>query len=103
MAHTHKMIDPFADHPVRGPIISYGLSSYGYDLRLADEFTIFTNVNSAIVDPNAFSKDSFVTRKGSVCIMPPNSYVLGRSLEYFRLPRNVMGIVLGKARWRAAA
>ncbi len=89
MAIEHKMIEPFEDRQVREGVISYGVSSYGYDLRVADEFRIFTNVNSTIVDPKHFDPKSFVEFKGEVCIIPPNSFGLGRSVEYFRIPRNV--------------
>jgi dCTP deaminase len=97
MAKEHKMIEPFEDRQVREGVISYGVSSYGYDLRVADEFNIFTNVNSSIVDPKHFDKRSFVEFKGDVCIVPPNSFALGRSMEYFRIPRNVLTICVGKS------
>jgi dCTP deaminase len=97
MAIEHKMIEPFEDRPVREGVISYGVSSYGYDLRVADEFNIFTNVNSSIVDPKHFDKRSFVEFRGDVCIVPPNSFALGRSMEYFRIPRNVLTICVGKS------
>ena len=97
MAVEHKMIEPFVDHQVRHDVISYGLSSYGYDIRVTDEFKIFTNVYSAIVDPKHFNPDSFVDYKGSNCVIPPNSFVLARTVEYFRIPRNVMTICLGKS------
>ena len=123
-ALNHKMIDPFVDNqvrsadvkeealamgnghlPLRAPqlvskpegVISYGVSSYGYDARVADEFKIFTNVDSAIVDPKAFSTHSFVDRKTDVCIIPPNSFALARTVEYFRIPRDVLVICLGKS------
>ena len=97
MAKEHKMIEPFEDRQVREGVISYGVSSYGYDLRVADEFNIFTNVNYSIVDPKHFDKRSFVEFKGDVCIVPPNSFALGRSKEYFRIPRNVLTICVGKS------
>ena len=91
------MIKPFEDRQVRKGIISYGLSSYGYDIRIADEFKIFTNINTTIVDPKAFDPRSFVDYQGPVCIIPPNSFALGRSVEYFRIPRNVLTITVGKS------
>lgn len=97
MAKEHKMIEPFIDHQVRHDVISYGLSSYGYDIRVTDEFKIFTNVHSAIVDPKNFNPDSFIDYKGDVCVIPPNSFVLARTVEYFRIPRNVITICLGKS------
>lgn len=120
----HKMIEPFVDNQVRmadeneeeravvngeislrtpqlvprpAGVISYGVSSYGYDARVADEFKIFTNVDSAVVDPKAFSPNSFVDRKTDVCIIPPNSFALARTVEYFRIPRDVLVICLGKS------
>lgn len=97
MVQEHKMIEPFVDHQVRHDVISYGLSSYGYDVRVTDEFKIFTNVHSAIVDPKHFNPDSFIDYKGAVCVIPPNSFVLARTIEYFRIPRNVITICLGKS------
>jgi dCTP deaminase len=97
MAREHGMIEPFEDAQVRKGTISYGLSSYGYDMRVADEFKIFTNVNSAIVDPKNFDDRSFVNFAGPVCIVPPNSFALARSVEYFRIPRNVMTLCVGKS------
>jgi dCTP deaminase len=97
MALEHKMIEPFEDRQVREGVISYGVSSYGYDLRVTDEFNIFTNVNSTMVDPKHFDKKSFVEFRGPVCIIPPNSFALGRSMEYFRIPRNVLTICVGKS------
>ena len=101
MAHDHAMIEPFeADqvrHSEQGKVISYGTSSYGYDIRCSDEFKIFTNINSAIVDPKNFDANSFVDFKGDVCIIPPNSFALARTIEYFRIPRNVLTICLGKS------
>lgn len=97
MSLEHGMIEPFIDSQVREGVISYGLSSYGYDLRVADEFKIFTNVHSAVVDPKNFASDSFVDFQGDVCIIPPNSFALARSIEYFRIPRSVLTICLGKS------
>lgn len=97
MAHEHRMIEPFADAQVRDGVISYGVSSYGYDMRIADEFRIFTNINSTIVDPKKFDPTSFVEYKGDICVIPPNSFALARSVEYFRIPRNVITICLGKS------
>jgi len=97
MAREHGMIDPFEDAQVRKGTISYGVSSYGYDMRVADEFKIFTNVNNAIVDPKAFDEKSFVNYQGDVCIVPPNSFALARSVEYFRIPRNVITLCVGKS------
>jgi dCTP deaminase len=91
------MIEPFEERQVRTGTISYGLSSYGYDIRIADEYKIFTNVNNSIVDPKQFDPRSFVDFTGPVCIVPPNSFALGRSVEYFRIPRNVLTIALGKS------
>ncbi|MEK7803695.1 MAG: dCTP deaminase, partial [Deltaproteobacteria bacterium] len=92
LEHNSRMIEPFEEKQVRKGCISYGVSSYGYDIRISDEFKIFTNVNNAIVDPKDFDSKSFVDFKGNVCIIPPNSFALGRSVEYFRIPRNVMTI-----------
>jgi dCTP deaminase len=97
MAREHGMIDPFVDGQVREGAISYGVSSYGYDMRVAPEFRIFTNVLSVIVDPKHFDARSFVEFDGDVCIVPPNSFALARSVEYFRIPRNVLTICLGKS------
>ena len=97
MALEYKMIEPFEEKQVRDGKISYGVSSYGYDMRVSDEFKIFTNVNNVISDPKAFDDKSFVDVKGDVCIIPPNSFALGRSYEYFRIPKNVMTIVVGKS------
>ena len=97
MSREHGMIEPFEGRQVREGVISYGVSSYGYDLRVADEFRIFTNVNSTIVDPKHFDAKSFVEFKGDVCIVPPNSFALARSVEYFRIPRNVLTICVGKS------
>ena len=92
-----KMIDPFVERQKREGTISYGLSSYGYDARVSDEFLVFTNVDSALVDPKNFDPKSFVERKGPVCIIPPNSFALARTVEYFRIPRDVLVICLGKS------
>ncbi|MES2607335.1 MAG: dCTP deaminase [Pseudomonadota bacterium] len=91
------MIEPFTECQKRDGIISYGVSSYGFDARVAPEFKIFTNVNSAVVDPKNFAEDSFVERNTDVCIIPPNSFALGRTIEYFRIPRDVLVICLGKS------
>jgi dCTP deaminase len=97
MALEHDMINPFSEKQVRQGVVSYGLSSYGYDLRVADEFKIFTNVNSSIVDPKKFDEKSFVTINSDVCIVPPNSFALARSIEYFKIPRNVLTLCVGKS------
>ena len=97
MATEHEMINPFSEKQVREGVISYGLSSYGYDLRVADEFKIFTNVNSTIVDPKKFDERSFVSMQTDVCIVPPNSFALARSVEYFKIPRDVLTICVGKS------
>jgi dCTP deaminase len=101
MAEEHQMISPFSAEQVRThhgqKIISYGTSSYGYDVRCATEFKIFTNINSAIVDPKNFSEHSFVDLESDVCIIPPNSFALARTVEYFRIPRNILTICLGKS------
>ena len=97
MAREHRMIEPFTDKQVREGVISYGLSSYGYDVRIADEFKIFTNINSTIVDPKNFDPRSFVDFKGEVCVIPPNSFALAQTVEYFRVPRNVLCTCLGKS------
>lgn len=91
------MIEPFVEAQQREGVISYGLSSYGYDMRIADEYKIFTNVHSAVVDPKNFTSDSFVDFQGEVCIIPPNSFVLARSIEFFRIPRNILAVCLGKS------
>jgi len=91
------MIEPFVERQKREGTISYGLSSYGYDARVSDEFLVFTNVDSALVDPKNFDPRSFVERKGPVCIIPPNSFALARTVEYFRIPRDVLVICLGKS------
>jgi len=97
MATEHQMIVPFEERQIRNGVISYGLSSYGYDIRVANEFKIFTNVNSTIVDPKNFDEQSFVDFKGDICIVPPNSFALARTVEYFKIPRNVLTICLGKS------
>jgi dCTP deaminase len=97
MAIEHRMIEPFADGQVRDGVISYGTSSYGYDIRVTDEFKIFTNVFSAIVDPKNFDPHSMIDFKGDVCIIPPNSFALARTVEYFRIPRSVLTVCLGKS------
>jgi dCTP deaminase len=97
MALEKGMIKPFEERQVRQGVISFGLSSYGYDIRIADEFKIFTNINSTIVDPKTFDPRSFVDYQGPICIIPPNSFALGRSVEYFRIPRNVITITVGKS------
>ncbi len=97
MAREHRMIEPFAEDQVREGVISYGVSSYGYDMRVAREFRIFTNVLSAVVDPKHFDPKSFVEFEGDVCVIPPNSFALARSVEYFRIPRDVITICLGKS------
>jgi dCTP deaminase len=97
MAMEQKMIEPFADRQIRQGVISYGVSSYGYDIRVADEFKIFTNVYSAIVDPKEFDPRSMVDFKGDVCIIPPNSFALARTVEYMRIPRSVLTVCLGKS------
>ena len=97
MAETEGMIEPFVEAQRREGVISYGVSSYGYDARVAPEFKIFTNVDNAIVDPKNFSDQSFVERDTEVCIIPPNSFVLARTVEYFRIPRDVLVICLGKS------
>ena len=97
MALEHKMIEPFVESQVRNGVISYGVSSYGYDIRVADEFMIFTNVHSAIVDPKNFDPKSMFEFKGEVCIIPPNSFALARTVEYFHIPRSVLTVCLGKS------
>src|ERR671924_1376889 len=97
MARDHAMIEPFEDQQVRAGVISYGVSSYGYDMRVAREFRIFTNVLSSVVDPKAFDPKSFVEFEGDVCIVPPNSFALSRSVEYFRIPRDVLAVCVGKS------
>jgi dCTP deaminase len=97
MSREHQMIEPFVESQVRGSAISYGVSSYGYDIRVADEFKIFTNINNTVIDPKNFDPRSFVDVKTDVCIVPPNSFALARTIEYFRIPRDVLTICLGKS------
>jgi len=106
MAKLHKMIEPFEEKQVARKdsannnierIVSYGLSSYGYDIRVASEFKVFTNVHNAMVDPKSFAENSFIEITSDVCIIPPNSFALARSIEYFRIPRSVLTICLGKS------
>lgn len=101
MVDEQQMIEPYETGQIResehGRVISYGTSSYGYDIRCADEFKIFTNINSAVVDPKEFDPNSFVDIKSDVCIIPPNSFALARTVEYFRIPRDVLTICLGKS------
>ena len=97
MAQERAMIEPYVDAQQRDGVISYGLSSYGYDARVADEFRVFTNVDSAVVDPKNFNPDSFVDRKGPVAIIPPNSFALAHTIEYFRIPRDILVVCLGKS------
>ena len=97
MALEHRMIEPFEDRQVRDGVVSYGLSSYGYDIRVADEFKVFTNINSTVVDPKNFDARSFVDIRTDICIVPPNSFVLARTVEYFRIPRDVLTICVGKS------
>jgi dCTP deaminase len=97
MSLEHGMIEPFEDRQVRAGVISYGLSSYGYDIRVADEFKVFTNINNTVVDPKNFDDRSFVDMKTDVCIIPPNSFALARTVEYFRIPRDVLTVCVGKS------
>ena len=101
MARSHRLIEPFEPGQIRerdgGRVISFGTSSYGYDVRCADEFKIFTNINSAVVDPKNFDDSSFVDLRADVCIIPPNSFALARTVEYFRIPRNILTVCLGKS------
>ena len=101
MAQEHGMIEPFVDGQVRyvneKKVISYGLSSYGYDLRVANEFEVFTNINNSLVDPKNFNRNAFVHIEADECIIPPNSFALARSVEYFRIPRNVLTVCIGKS------
>jgi dCTP deaminase len=97
MAREHRMIEPFEERQVREGVISFGLSSYGYDIRVADEFKIFTNINTTVIDPKSFDPRSFVDVKAPVCIIPPNSFALARTVEYFRIPRDVITVCLGKS------
>ena len=97
MATSTGMIEPFEEKQVRTDVISFGLSSYGYDMRVADEFRIFHNALSPVVDPKAFDERSFVEYEGDVCLIPPNSFALARSVEYFRIPRDVLTLCVGKS------
>ena len=97
MVRTNNIISPFEDKQVRGNKISYGLSSFGYDARVSNEFKIFTNVNSEIIDPKNFKQNNFVSKNGEECIIPPNSFVLSSTVEYFKIPNDVMVICLGKS------
>ena len=97
MALEHRMIEPFVDSQVRAGVVSYGLSSYGYDIRVSDEFKVFTNVYNTVIDPKNFDSKSFVDIKGNTCIVPPNSFALARTIEYFRIPRDVLTVCLGKS------
>lgn len=97
MAKEHRMIEPFSDTQISENIISYGVSSYGYDIRVADEFKVFTNINSDIIDPKSFTPTSFVNIKADSILIPPNSFALTRTVEYFRIPRNILTICLGKS------
>ncbi len=97
MAKQNNMIKPFAEEQNKNGVISFGVSSYGYDARVSDEFKVFTNVNNALVDPKNFSEASFIERKADSCIIPPNSFVLARTVEYFKIPRDVLVICLGKS------
>ena len=97
MALEHGMIEPFEDRQVRLGVVSYGLSSYGYDTRVADEFKVFTNVYNTVIDPKNFDSKSFVDIKADMCIVPPNSFALARTIEYFRIPRDVLTVCLGKS------
>jgi dCTP deaminase len=97
MCREHKMIEPFEEKQVRKGQISYGVSSYGYDIRVADEYKIFTNVNATLVDPKAFDNRNFVTITGDSCIIPPNSFALAKTVETFRIPRDVLAVCLGKS------
>jgi dCTP deaminase len=97
MAVERGMIDPFVENQIRTGVISYGLSSYGYDIRVADEFKVFTNINTTVIDPKRFDPRSFVDLKADVCIIPPNSFALARTVEYFRIPRNILTVCLGKS------
>ena len=97
MATEQRMIEPFVESQVRDRVISYGVSSYGYDIRVADEFKVFTNVFGATVDPKQFDPKSMVDVKADVCVIPPNSFALARTVEYFRIPRKVLTVCLGKS------
>ena len=97
MALEHRMIEPFVESQTRAGVVSFGVSSYGYDVRVGDEFKVFTNVFNTVVDPKNFDPKSFVDIKADVCIIPPNSFALARTVEYFRIPRNVLVVTLGKS------
>jgi len=97
MALEHGMIEPFVDSQVAAGVVSFGVSSYGYDIRVADEFKVFTNINSTVIDPKNFDPRSFVDVQSDVCIVPPNSFALARTIEYFRIPRDVLTVCLGKS------
>jgi len=97
MAKSHEMINPFEENQIRDNKISYGLSSYGYDARVSNEFKIFTNINSEVVDPKNFKQSNFISKKVSECIIPPNSFVLASTVEYFKIPNDIMVICLGKS------
>ena len=97
MALEHGMIEPFVDDQVRAGVVSYGLSSYGYDIRVADEFKIFTNINNTVIDPKNFDPRSFVDIRADMCIVPPNSFALARTIEYFRIPRDILTVTVGKS------
>jgi dCTP deaminase len=97
MAREHGMIEPFVERQARTGVVSYGVSSYGYDIRVADEFKVFTNIYNTLVDPKNFDPKSFVDIKADVCIIPPNSFALARTIEYFRIPRDILTICLGKS------
>ena len=97
MASEHGMIEPFVEGQVREGVVSYGVSSYGYDIRVADEFKVFTNINTTLIDPKSFDPRSFVDLKAPVCIVPPNSFALARTVEYFRIPRDALTVCLGKS------
>ena len=97
MAVEHGMIEPFVDSQVRAGVVSYGLSSYGYDIRVADEFKVFTNINNTVIDPKNFDPRSFVDIKSDICIVPPNSFALARTIDDCRIPRDVLTVCLGKS------
>ena len=97
MSKLNKMIEPFESDQIKNGKISYGLSSFGYDIRVSDEYKIFTNINNSIVDPKNFDENSFIDFQGDVCIVPPNSFALARSIEYFRIPRDILTICVGKS------
>jgi dCTP deaminase len=97
MALEHRMIEPFVDSQTSAGVVSYGVSSYGYDIRVADEFKVFTNVYNTVVDPKNFDPKSFVDIKADVCVIPPNSFALARTIEYFRIPRDILTVCVGKS------